>query len=50
VGELVTIRDEYEQQLQKIESFDEDIETLKLKIADAFENVKSVAASIDRKP
>jgi len=46
VGELVTIRDEYEQQLQKIESFDEDIETLKLKIADAFENVKSVAAQL----
>ncbi|MCE5330831.1 MAG: DNA repair protein RecN [Bacteroidales bacterium] len=46
VDELVTIRDEYEKQLQKIESFDEDIENLKLKIADTFENVKSVAAQL----
>jgi len=41
VNELIEIRNEYDNQLQKIDSFDEEIEKLKQDITVAFELVKS---------
>jgi DNA repair protein RecN (Recombination protein N) len=43
VAELIEIRDEYELQLQKIESFDEDIAKLNKEVALVFDEVKALS-------
>lgn len=43
VAELIDIRDEFELQLQKIESFDEDIQLLQVEIETAFTTVKELS-------
>jgi len=46
VAELIEIRDEFELQLQKIESFDEDIQLLQAEIEKAFEIVKELSEKL----
>jgi DNA repair protein RecN (Recombination protein N) len=46
VEELIAIRDDYEAQLQKIDSFDEEIENLKKQIVQTFEQVKEQALQL----
>jgi len=46
VAELIEIRDEFELQLQKIESFDEDIQLLQTEIAKAFEVVGQLSEQL----
>lgn len=48
VNELIEIRNEYDNQLQKIDSFDEEIEKLKQNIAIAFELVKSAGEQLTK--
>lgn len=48
VRELIEIRNEYDNQLQKIDSFDDEIEKLKRNIAIAFELVKSTAEQLTK--
>ncbi|MFZ4581252.1 MAG: DNA repair protein RecN [Paludibacter sp.] len=46
VEELIAIRDDYEAQLQKIDSFDEEIENLKKQIVQNFEQVKELGQQL----
>jgi DNA repair protein RecN (Recombination protein N) len=46
VQELIAIRDDYETQLQKIDSFDEEIENIKKQIVQTFEQVKEQALQL----
>lgn len=46
VAELIEIRDEYELQLQKIESFDEDIQLLQVEIDKAFAIVQELSEKL----
>jgi DNA repair protein RecN (Recombination protein N) len=46
VAELIDIRDEFELQLQKIESFDEDIQLLQVEIETAFTTVKELSEKL----
>lgn len=46
VEELIAIRNDYEAQLQKIDSFDEEIENLKKHIVQTFEQVKEQALQL----
>lgn len=46
VEELIEIRDEFELQLQKIESFDEDIQLLQKEIDKAFETVQMLSTKL----
>lgn len=46
VTELIKIRDEFDEQLQKIDSFDEDILKLKKEIEEAFDVLQSVAKKL----
>lgn len=48
VAELIEIRDEFELQLQKIESFDEDIQLLKAEIDKAFDYVKKLSEKLTK--
>lgn len=48
VNELIEIRNEYDNQLQKIDSFDEEIEKLKQNIAIAFELVRSTGEQLTK--
>lgn len=48
VNELIEIRNEYDNQLQKIDSFDEEIEKLKQNIAIAFELVESTGEQLTK--
>lgn len=48
VNELIAIRNEYDNQLQKIDSFDDEIDKLKQNIAVAFELVKSTAEQLTK--
>jgi len=46
IAELIEIRDEFELQLQKIESFDEDIQLLQVEIEKAFAVVKELSEKL----
>lgn len=48
VAELIEIRDEFDKQLQKIDSFDEEIEKMKSKINYAFQNLQQAAIRLTK--